>query len=81
MVLNQKNLCKILIRLRRCEQSHLFQKLDEILQDEIVAATMALSLLVRRCVKPYIFTPHLHKNKTRLKVVNTSHRDEGQHGY
>ena len=33
-------------------QSHRFQKLDEILQDQIVAATMALSLLVRRCVKP-----------------------------
>ena len=36
-------------------QSHRFQKLDEILQDETAAATLALSLSVRRCVKPYIY--------------------------
>ena len=40
-------------------QSHRFQKLDEILQDETVAATMALSLLVRRCVKSYIYFRHI----------------------
>ena len=43
------------------KESHRFQKLDDILQDELMAATVALSLLARRCVKPYIFTPHLHK--------------------
>ena len=36
-----------------------FQKLDDILQDDIVAATMALSLLVRRCVKPYGYNQKL----------------------
>ena len=34
-------------------QSQRFQKLDDIPQDDIVAATTALTLLVRRCVKPY----------------------------
>ena len=35
-------------------QSQRFQKLNDIPQDESVAATMALTLLVRRClVKPY----------------------------
>ena len=49
-------------------QSHCFQKLDEILQDETVAATMALSLLVRRCVKSYnIFSPHLHKTRYTIR--------------
>ena len=32
-----------------------FQKLDDILQDELMAATMALSVLARLCVKPYIY--------------------------
>ena len=37
------------------KESHRFQKLDDNLQDETMAATMALSLLARRWVKPYIW--------------------------
>ena len=63
-------------------ESHRFQKLDDNLQDEIMVATMALSLLARHCVKPYIyiyiyiyilyiyiFTPHLHKIKMALCIT------------
>ena len=52
-------------------ESHRFKKLDDNLQDEIMVATMALSLLARHCVKPYIyiFTPHLNKTKMALCIT------------
>ena len=40
-------------------ESHRFQKLDDNLQDDTMVATMALSLLARRWVKPYIYLRHI----------------------
>ena len=36
------------------KESHRFQKLDDNLQDDTMVATMALSLLARRWIKPHI---------------------------
>ena len=47
-------------------QSHRFQKLDKFQQDEILAATMALSLLARRCVKPYKYYIYLRHISIKL---------------